>query len=125
MRQSRAWDRYRRLLESGADIVATVERAVGDEAALQALRQELPAFLESRGQASYVQPALETLDRLERPLLRPVERKGRDLLAELNRGMSHVRMDFSHVEMELTGQWERTTLLLGWEGKSVQVADPL
>lgn len=123
MQMQRAWQRFKILLDSGADVMVVVERAAGDPIAIEALRQELPAYLEAHSKSDFIKPALELLDRQERPLLRPVEARGRDLLAELDKGMRNLRLAFSHAEAELSGAWQQTTVLVGWSGETIQVAE--
>lgn len=123
LQMQRAWQRFKTLLDSGADVMATVEKATGDLAAIQALREELPAYLEAHSKSDFIKPALEALDRLERPLLRPVEARGRDLLAELDRGLRNLRLTFSYAKAELEGEWQQATVLVGWSGETIQVAE--
>lgn len=121
VRKSRAWDRYRRLLDSGADPLSVVSRAEGDAVALEALREELPPYLESNGRAFEAQLAVARVSELEEPLLRPVVRTGRKLLAELDTGMYGVNLSLTYAQSELSG-WGNQNVLGGWErGSVVQV----
>lgn len=124
MRVSRAWQRYRALLGAGADPLAVVERATGDAVAIQALRDELPAYLEARGSVEIIEPVVDALDRLERPLLAPVVRRARDIAAELDAGMAQLRMALAHAGAEISGDWQAATVLPAWtKGATLQVAE--
>jgi hypothetical protein len=121
----RAWNRFRAMLEAGADPLAAVERASGDLVAIQALREELPAYLEARGATELIVAAQEVLDRLERPLLPPVARRARDILAEVDAGMAQLRMAFAHAGAEVAGDWDVTAVIPAWErGSVLQVSEP-
>lgn len=125
MQITRAWQRFKALLDTGADPLQIVERAAGDRVAIQALKDELGAYLEARGSVDLIAAATEALDRLARPLQPPVARRARDILAEVDAGMAQLRQAIAHAEAEIDGTWAMATVLPAWErGAVLQVSEP-
>ncbi len=127
--KSRAWQRYVRLLDGGIQPLEAIERASGDLAALQALAEEMPAYVEAKAGKlqdrtfpGYIDSLLNAIDQAERPLLSPVERKRREISAEIRVGMAQLPNAYSTAQAEVASGWNQTFLLPGWgEGQLIGV----
>lgn len=115
----RAWRRVERLLEAGEDPTTLIREAAeaGDLTSLQALKEELPAFLRAKGQTPVVKPALDLITRLETPLLSPEHREVRAVELELSASMPQLNSAVEFVRMGIEGQ--PVTVIPDWPHKQI------
>ncbi|HXG66365.1 MAG TPA: hypothetical protein VNO70_14800 [Blastocatellia bacterium] len=118
LKLSRAWARVQRSLDSGLGLIQTIQEAAefGDLAALQAMREELPSYLRSKGQDELINRALEVLGKVEMPLLPPEQREAREVETEVNRGWPQLTATTEWIEMALNGD-NGVSVVPGWEWK--------
>lgn len=129
IREWRCWQRVRPLLDRTDDpmlltrieAIARQASAGGDVDVLWSLDAELPIYLEVRGQAGLVAPALAALRRALLPHLAERQREALGWADELAQGWPNVMATLQQARLEASGR-SRTAGLPGWRGESVAVA---
>ena len=116
MREQRAWRRVERFLEGGADPVALVGRFEDDPAAVQAMRAELPGYVEATtADAHELRDTLEVLggalETAEDRHLTDVERRSKQVSREHEAADYRVGFNMDAVNAELDGRGEAGALL--------------
>lgn len=121
MRQQRAWDRHRGLLESGKTPLELIQRAAdsADGEALMALEAELPAWMEARGNPSdLIKSTISEIRRLERPLLNDKQQLARDIESEVDKGLPQLTSAIEMARLEVSegnhGAWGQTSIIPAW-----------
>lgn len=127
VRLGRMWNRYRDLLEAGTEPSELIRRAEEsqDEAAVGALSEELPSYLEARGwNSAHLAGVSEALARIEEPYLTSEQSFARRVEARLSSGWSNLEVAFAHAEGELDGTFsDPTAALPAYEGGMIPVED--
>ncbi len=120
----RAWARLRGLLEAGTvDYLGLIERAKHDSLTLRALREELPAYLETTGinqPGEMAQHVTSEIDKRLLPYLKHSERAALDTLKALDTGWRNLEMSIGFIELDLkAGAGDRMAVLIGYDGEEI------
>ncbi len=113
MQMQAAWGRYKPLLDKGHDPAQVIDAAGDDPVALEALRREIPAYLRAthNGNRQEYDRDLEAvhmvLDRAGDPHLNALQRRAKEILAELDAGES----SWNWPAAPPTGPWTIPSLL--------------
>jgi len=126
-RIGRSWSRYRDLLEAGTDPSEIIRRAEEgrDEAAVAALVEELPSYLEARGwNPAHLAAISEALGRVEEPYLSEEQLFSRRLEGRVSSGWTNLEVALAHAGGEVDGTFSYPTAALpAYEGGMVPVAE--
>ena len=106
MKEQRAWNRYRPLLDAGKDPLQVIGSAAEDPVALRTLQQELPYYLEAKDpftSGDYLATIRAELDSAYEPYLDRWQREARAMVRGLETGLYRLQVGGQFVNEEVKG----------------------